>query len=114
MSDIQITDAAGNVVQTTSSGFLADAQDWDKSVADSIAAWVKIELTEAHWEIILFIREYYLKYKHIPNTRMFMKAIRTQLGEHKGTTRYLYRLFPEAPLKFVCLIGGLPKPTSCI
>lgn len=104
----------GKLLDTTNSGFLVDPDDWSELVAEVLAAADSIELTEAHWEIVHFIRAYYRRYKHLPNQRVFTQAVRKQLGEEKGNSRYLYRLFPDGPLKYACRIGGLPKPTSCI
>lgn len=101
-------------VEVTEVGFLTDQDQWNEAIANRIAESASIQLTKEHWEIVYFIRDYYTKYNHLPNTRVFTKAIRTQLGEAKGNSRYLYRLFPEGPLKYACKIGGLPKPTSCI
>lgn len=98
----------------TDAGFLIDYRDWDELIANTIAESVAIELTAAHWEIIYFARNYYEKFQHLPNTRVFVRAIRNELGEEKSSSRYLYRLFPDGPLKSVCKIGGLPKPSSCI
>ena len=102
------------ILNTTDSGFLINPDDWSETVAQMLAAADSIELTKAHWEIIHFIRAYCQRYKHLPNQRVFTQAIRKQLGEEKGNSRYLYRLFPDGPLKYACKIGGLPKPTSCI
>jgi len=104
----------GKLLDTTDLGFLIDPDDWNGAVAEALAAADSIELTEAHWEIVHFIRAYYQRYKHLPNQRVFTQAVRKQLGEEKGNSRYLYRLFPDGPLKYACKIGGLPKPTSCI
>ena len=107
-------DLAGRHLATTESGFLADASAWDDEVALALAAGVPLELTEAHWEIVRFIRSYYLKFKHLPNNRMFVKLVQKEFGEEKGTSRYLHRLFPDSPVKYACLIAGLPKPPGCI
>jgi len=104
----------GNQLETTELGFLVNPNDWDEAVAEAIATQEEIKLTEQHWEIIKFIRHYYRRFNHLPNMRVFSKAIRQQLGEEKGSTRYLYRLFPDGPLKYACKIGGLPKPPNCI
>ncbi len=104
----------GRCLETTEQGFLCSLEDWNDSVAEQIALRQGIELSEAHWEIILYIRNYYLKYRHLPNSRMFVKAIRKALGAEKGNSRYLHRLFPEGPLKFACMIAGLPKPPTCL
>ena len=100
-------------IKTTEQGFLIHQEDWNKNIAEILAQHNNISLTEAHWEIIYFIREYYQQYKHLPNARVFTKAIAKTLGEAKGNSRYLHSLF-ENPLKQACLIAGLPKPPSCL
>jgi tRNA 2-thiouridine synthesizing protein E len=102
------------VVDTTEQGFLCNLDDWDESVGKVIAAMHNIEMSESHWEIVYFIRGYYAKFKHLPNARVFTKAIRNKLGEEKGNSLYLHGLFPEGPLKYACKIAGLPKPPTCM
>lgn len=104
----------GRLLETTRDGFLVDLCDWDEDAARLLARADAVELTDAHWEIIHFIRSYYLSFNHLPNARIFTLAIRKALGEEKGNSRYLHRLFPDGPLKYACKIGGLPKPPTCI
>ena len=104
----------GVELQTTAEGFLLNADDWNEQIAERLAALNAIDLTGAHWEIIHFIRHYYQQYKHLPNARVFTRAVRHELGETKGNSRYLHRLFPDGPLKFACKITGLPKPPTCL
>ncbi len=101
-------------VDVTEEGFLCDCQQWNEQIAGQLAEINDIQLSTAHWEIILFIRNYYLKFQHLPNARVFTKAIRTQFGEDKGNSRYLHHLFPDGPLKYACKLAGLPKPPSCL
>ena len=100
--------------ETTSQGFLINVADWNESVATTHAQLNDIVLTSAHWEIIHFIRDYYQHYKHLPNMRVFTKAIAKTLGEDKGNSRYLHGLFPDAPLRDACKLAGLPKPPTCL
>ncbi|MEE9354466.1 MAG: TusE/DsrC/DsvC family sulfur relay protein [Methylococcaceae bacterium] len=104
----------GQIIPTTDRGFLINSCEWNETVAQAIAEQEKIELTENHWEILFFIRGYYQIYNHLPNTRMFVKAVRKTLGDGKGNSLYLHRLFPEGPLKYACKLAGLPKPPNCI
>ena len=104
----------GTLLETTGEGFLCDAGQWNGRVAEELARAESIELSEAHWEILFFIRNYYLQFKHLPNARMFVAAIRKQFGEDKGDSRYLQKLFPEGPLKYPCKIAGLPNPPTCL
>jgi tRNA 2-thiouridine synthesizing protein E len=99
---------------TTDQGFLLNADDWNEAVAELLADLNNIQLTDRHWEIILFIRHYYFQFKHLPNARVFTKAIAKTLGEDKGNSRYLHQLFPEGPLKHACKLAGLPKPPTCL
>jgi tRNA 2-thiouridine synthesizing protein E len=101
-------------LETNDQGFLVNAADWNEDVAERLAALNNIELSADHWEIILFIRRYYQQFKHLPNARVFTKAIAKELGEAKGNSRYLHKLFPDGPLKYACKLAGLPKPPTCL
>jgi len=104
----------GESLETTDQGFLVHAGDWSEAVAVQLAELNHIQLSEQHWEIIRFIRVYYQQYKHLPNARVFTKAIAKAFGEEKGNSRYLHKLFPEGPLKYACKLAGLPKPPTCL
>ena len=104
----------GIEVAINEQGFLLDMHDWNEQLAVHLADIEGISLTEAHWEILHFIREFYLAYKYLPNARVFSKAIKNQLGAEKANSRYLLKLFPQGPLKYSCKIAGLPKPHSCL
>jgi len=95
-------------------GFLVNASDWNEEVAEWLAETNHIQLQDTHWEIILYIRHYYQQYKHLPNARVFTKAIAKEFGETKGNSRYLHQLFPDGPLKYACKLAGLPKPPTCL
>jgi len=101
-------------LEVTDQGFLVNRQDWDEAVANRLALYDNIALTDQHWEIIWFMRSYYEQYKHLPNTRVFIRAVARSLGEDKGNSRYLHRLFPDGPLKYACKLAGLPKPPTCL
>jgi len=109
-----VVSADGQAVPLSDEGFLCDAADWTPLIAQQLAVLEAIQLTEAHWEVLQFIRQYYQDYKHLPNARMFAAAIRKQLGPDKATSRYLQHLFPHSPLKYACKIAGLPKPPFCL
>lgn len=104
----------GLALETSDDGFLRDAEQWNERVAHELARREDIELSSAHWEILLFIRDYYFQFRHLPNARMFAAAIRKKLGEEKAHSRYLQKLFPKGPLKYACKLAGLPKPPTCL
>ena len=67
-------------------GFLANRAEWNEAVANWLAESDGVALTDAHWEIILFMREYYVRYNHLPNARLFGQALKKQLGPEKGAS----------------------------
>ena len=81
-------------IETDASGYLLNVDDWDIEVAQAIAKLEQLELTDAHWEIIHFVRAFY--------------------QEYKGNSRYLQRLFPDGPAKQATKLAGLPKPAKCL
>lgn len=95
-------------------GFLANMDEWDEDIAVELAKTESVEMTDAHWEVINFLREYYAEYKIAPMIRILTKAIGKKLGKEKGNTKYLYELYPAGPAKQACKIAGLPKPTGCV
>ncbi|WP_045973389.1 sulfurtransferase TusE [Xenorhabdus doucetiae] len=104
----------GREIETDAQGYLKNYRDWQEAMAPVIAGQEAITLTEQHWEVIRFVREFYEEFNTSPAIRMLVKAISQKYGEEKGNSRYLYRLFPKGPAKQATKIAGLPKPVKCI
>jgi TusE/DsrC/DsvC family sulfur relay protein len=104
----------GKTLQTDEEGYLASLSDWEPGVAEIMANVDGCDLTENHWEVINFLREYYEEYQIAPAVRVLTKAIGKKLGKDKGNSKYLYELFPYGPAKQACKYAGLPKPTGCV
>lgn len=95
-------------------GYLKNGQDWTEQIATLLAEREKITLTPEHWEVIYFVREFYLTYQTSPAMRALTKAMALKFGAEKANSRYLYRLFPDGPAKQATKLAGLPKPVKCI
>jgi len=95
-------------------GFLVNLGDWTKEIAEEMAKGDDVELSDEHWEVINFLRDYYEEYQIAPAVRVLTKAIGKKMGKDKGNSKYLYSLFPYGPGKQGCRFAGLPKPTGCI
>ena len=100
--------------ETDEDGYLVNVDQWNKDVAQYLATEEGLTMTENHWEVINFLREYYDEYKIAPMIRILTKAIGKKLGAEKGNTKYLYELYPGGPAKQACKVAGLPKPTGCV
>jgi len=109
-----MVDVAGKSFEVDEEGYLVNLADWDENVAAYLAQEEKVEMTDSHWEVVNFLREYYSEYQIAPAIRVLTKAVAKKLGPDKGNNKYLYELFPYGPAKQACKIAGLPKPTGCI
>ncbi|MEJ2142518.1 MAG: TusE/DsrC/DsvC family sulfur relay protein [Gammaproteobacteria bacterium] len=104
----------GKDYEVDEEGYLSNLNDWTPEIAEWMAKDEDTELTENHWEVINFLREYYDEYQIAPAVRVLTKAIGKKLGKDKGNSKYLYELFPYGPGKQACKYAGLPKPTGCV
>lgn len=95
-------------------GYLLDSSHWNRGFAERTARAEGLDLTDAHWQVIEFLRDYHRRYQLSPPMRVLVKAIAPLLGEPKASSRRLYQLFPDGPARQACKIAGLPKPESCL
>jgi len=101
-------------IELDKEGFLINLNDWSKDVAEIIAKKDHISLTEAHWEIIYVVRDFYKTFQISPSMRALVKRTEQILGAEKGKSIYLLQLFPVSPARFASKIAGLPKPANCL
>ncbi len=105
MSIIQIN---GIEVAVDEDGFLEDPAAWSESLAKAIADSEDVpELTENHWKVINYLRDYYTQFGIAPMIRKLCKETGFPLKD-------IYEMFPSGPAKGACKIAGLPKPTGCV
>ncbi|CAG1010307.1 Sulfurtransferase TusE [Burkholderiales bacterium] len=97
----------GRELECDELGYLLEADPRDE-VARAIAAADGIELTDAHWEVIRYLRDEYLAHGHSPNFRAMLKGV--QAIRPEADSKYLYDLFPMGPAKQGAKIAGLPQP----
>lgn len=104
----------GQTFAADEEGYITDISSWSEDLANLIAEDEDIDMTDDHWEVVNFLREYYEEYQVAPAVRVLTKAVKKKLGPEKGNSGYLYELFPYGPAKQACKIAGLPKPTGCV
>jgi len=98
----------GRKFEVDGEGFLADPGEWDDELATLLARADGIEvLTERHWLVVRYIREYYLEHDLAPMVRKLCQNTGLRLRE-------IYELFPLGPAKGACKVAGLPKPDGCV
>jgi len=98
----------GKELEIDEDGFIQEPGKWDKAVAEDIAKTEEAyPMTEDHWKIVNYLRNYFLEFEIAPPIRMVTK----QTGFDLKT---IYKLFPGGPAKGACKVAGLPKPTGCV
>lgn len=99
----------GKKIRVNEEGFLVNPEEWDEEIADLLAKEEEgiDALTEDHWAVINYIREYYLEKNLAPMVRKICKTTGFQL-------KYIFELFPSGPAKGACKLAGLPKPDGCV
>lgn len=98
----------GVEIEFDEDGFMIVPDLWSEEVARALAASEGIsELTEGHWTIINYLRNYFKQYHIAPMVRKLCKETGCSL-------KYIYELFPSGPAKGACKLAGLPKPTGCV
>ena len=98
----------GKQIDIDEDGFIQDPSLWNADVAADLAKTEGVdELTDEHWIVINFLREYYLEYEIAPMIRKVCRGTKMKLKK-------IYELFPSGPAKGACKVAGLPKPTGCV
>lgn len=95
-------------------GYLLDSTLWTEQLANYIATLESITMSDKHWQVVTFVREFYLEFNTSPAIRALVKAMQKKFPDQEISSRILYRLFPKGPAKQATKIAGLPKPARCI
>jgi len=97
----------GSELETDVEGYLL-APDYSEEAARVIAQAEGIELAEAHWQVIQYLRDQYREHGQTPNFRNMLKDVAELIPG--CDSKALYDLFPLGPAKQGARVAGLPKP----
>jgi tRNA 2-thiouridine synthesizing protein E len=105
---MEMVELGGKQMEIDEDGFIQDPDQWDEGVATDLAKTEGVDdLTDNHWKLVHYLRDYYLEYNMAPMIRKLCKQTGFSLKE-------VYDLFPSGPAKGACKVAGLPKPTGCV
>jgi tRNA 2-thiouridine synthesizing protein E len=102
-----VTTIAGREIHVDDEGFLTVYDEWDPALAEQLAAQIGIDLTDAHFKALTFLRADYAAQGETATLR----RVATLGGI---PTKELFTLFPKKPAKKMAYIAGLPKPHGCV
>jgi tRNA 2-thiouridine synthesizing protein E len=98
---------AGADVTVDDEGFMTEFEQWSDDIATALAGQIGIELTDAHWKVLNFVRDDYKAQGETPTLRRVSKV-------GGIPTKELFQLFPKKPAKKMSYIAGVPKPQGCV
>lgn len=99
---------AGDVYEVDEKGFFQETEKWTEEIAMAYAEMEGVtELTEDHWTVINYLREYYFQNGMCPMIRRLVRVTGFKMKK-------LFDLFPNGPANSACKWAGLPKPTGCV
>ena len=99
---------AGREVLFDSEGFLVDPLQWTEEVARALAGENGVDaLTDLHWQVIRFIREYYSQNGRAPLNRQLKTGTGLSILE-------IETLFPTGTKHGARRLAGLPNPKTCV
>ncbi len=105
---MRVVERQNLTLEVDEDGFIQQPELWDEQVALALANTDGVsKLTEAHWKVIHYIRNYYHEAGIAPMVRKICRETGCSL-------RDIYALFPSGPAKGACKVAGLPKPTGCV
>ncbi len=103
----------GKLILLDEDGYLVDDKDWCEELAAHLASLDAVALGDDHWQVIRFIRDYYLRFQGAPMARIIVKRLNKSLGTGRFTIKYLVSLFPNSPMQRACRYAGIPRLAGC-
>ncbi len=94
-------------------GYLLDPEDWNEDLARTIAREEGVELNEAAWTILRFMRDYWEQHRVAPDVRHVVSFLARARGmDKKSAKRLIFELFPYGYVKQACKIAGMRQPRA--
>jgi TusE/DsrC/DsvC family sulfur relay protein len=107
---IRVVEAGERRFETDQEGYIQDMDAWCEDFAKALAASEGLVLSEEHWQVIRYIREYYLEHQVQATVRDMIKHFLLTWGPDRGNNHYLHDLFPHGgPQKQGNRIAGIRR-----
>ena len=104
----RVLQVQGRPVLTDSEGYLRDLSDWSEDFVRALARQEELTLTDEHWAVIRFLREFYAEHGVQAQVRVMIKHFTELWGPERGSNHYLHELFPRGgPQKQGNRLAGL-------
>ena len=95
-------------IATDSEGYLLRLEDWSEDFARALAREEGLVLTDAHWEVIRFLRAYFQEHGVQAQVRVMIRHFTAAWGARLGSNHHLHDMFPRGgPQKQGNRLAGL-------
>lgn len=105
-----VLELAGKIIPTDQEGYLLDPSDWDQDVAAELARQENVVMTDEHWSVIHYMRDYYEQRQIAADARFVIKYMAETMDKGSAARADLFKLFPYGYVKQACKIAGMRKP----
>jgi cobyrinic acid a,c-diamide synthase len=100
----------GKPIATDTEGYLKNLNEWSEEFAQAQAKAELLELTEAHWQVIGYLRAYFEEHRVQAQVRAMIWHFAKAWGPERGNNHHLHELFPiGGPQKQGNRLAGLLK-----
>ncbi|MDT3705423.1 MAG: TusE/DsrC/DsvC family sulfur relay protein [Thiobacillus sp.] len=103
-------DVTLNLPALDEEGYLVEPGDWNEDLAEYLAQTENVKLTDDHWDVIRFMREYYDEHQIAPDARYVIKHLSGRLGT--DARNVLFKMFAYGYVKQACKIAGMKRPRA--
>lgn len=99
---------AGREVLVDFEGYICNVDEWSEAFAEALAKDEGLALTDAHWQVIRYLRDYYQAHGVQAQVRTMIRHFRDTWGPALGNNHHLHEMFPRGgPQKQGNRIAGL-------
>lgn len=97
-------------IETDSEGYLVHLDDWSEDFVQAQARSEDLALTDQHWQLVRFLRDYYAEHGVQAQVRAMIRHFAQVWGPERGNNHHLHDLFPRGgPQKQGNRLAGLLK-----
>lgn len=100
-------------VERCPDGYLKNPEDWSEDLARELASeWKGMEITDEHFPLLHFIREFHAEHQITPDVRDATKYLVSNGMDKKEAKKYLFKLFPNGYMQQGVQLAGMRRPTA--
>ena len=102
--------AQEGAVRTDDEGYLVDPSDWSPQVAQVLAEREDVALSDDHWAVLRFMREYYDDHQVPADARFVIRFLARECGKGDAARDERCALVPYGYVKQACKSAGMRRP----